>query len=236
MLRAFTAHGAFALVVTPPSFLHGHQPGFGDCDSVDKLFGHGQLGRIFNETLIRHAIIPAQRTAAAHLWNVGLFDLHALTQRPGTGGHAIYRDCCHLKTSALSFDIYVPLFDMLSTLRTEVVSARDRGGLCASARCKEHNLLAQPAGAAPYAEPYALNIDSELDSTHHADDIIVDRATASTTPTDLRLPLGAQDRAIARFGSSTDNGAKPSSAREREIEEARLRMRSHMRPAASSGS
>jgi hypothetical protein len=55
-----TTRGFYVLLVTPPALLQGKSP-FGDCDSVERLFGHSDPRRVFNRTRIEKFIVPAQR-------------------------------------------------------------------------------------------------------------------------------------------------------------------------------
>lgn len=177
MVFRLTHNGYYVLLVTPPAFLRGKQS-FGDCDSVDKMFGHGDPMHIFNRSRIEQSVIPAQRflvrsfaggepfvgnrashqpgvcvpprAQAEQMWNVGLYDLHALTAKQPHS--SLYRDCAHLKDSSAAFAFYDQLLAMIGSLR-EKVFATDSSALCQSKRCSRHNEKVMPLGTKT-PEPY----------------------------------------------------------------------------------
>lgn len=78
------------------------------------------------------------------MWNVGLYDLHALSKRLASPG--AYHDCAHLKTSAAAFALYTRLGQMLAALRAEIFESQS-APLCLSSRCRAHNAAVMPPGA-----------------------------------------------------------------------------------------
>lgn len=91
------------------------------------------------------------------MWNVGLYDLHALTRDAERLGRtsAIYRDCAHLKDASAAYELYGRLRTMLESVR-EAVLGEGSAQLCASVRCRRHNAEVAPDGA-PVPEPFVLD-------------------------------------------------------------------------------
>ena len=119
------------------------------------------------------------------MWNVGLYDLHALSRKHGSAG--IYHDCAHLKTSATAFALYARLGAMLNALRAQVFepAASANARLCASARCRAHNAAVMPPGA---PGPEFFDFGSAL-PTFGTDGAAVD-ADAASSAVGAPLPQG----------------------------------------------
>jgi hypothetical protein len=89
------------------------------------------------------------------MWNVGLYDLHAISKRGHTT--SVYHDCAHLKNAGNAYALYDRLVDMLKSLRAKVF-ARNASELCLSRRCHAHNEAVSPPGA-PLPESYDFGGD-----------------------------------------------------------------------------